>query len=303
MDQFSVPFTCFICFEAAFTSLNNRVLTSRLCGHKVCSNCLKLQEKSKPTICEFNAKVAHIKENDNIIKCPICCYETKFTDWIDRETTDTQFEQYKAVSQRVSAVYNLTRQYFNNTPAYNDYLEKKEEIICELLNNPNEKERKRIQTELNNYEAENQKQIIECQQVLKKMECDWIRDIVEKEGIFYEKVKLDFENGFKTRSTNLVHSLQRRFSDLFVTEESSNLLASGNEHRLKENNNTPIVLGVGNQPKPLIPNLNYAKIPKNIPTDIPAMRRASGMLKKSINLRVLQETWGGLYVKVKKIKF
>lgn len=174
---------CLICSEPAFASLDNKLLTSSQCGHKVCRRCLQFNQQrhqnelpaDHPT--ESTTHSA-IEKNDarsdaqndvktarpprgwvQVLTCPLCQTVTAAEDWLDRGTEETLFEQEKIVRQRVLAVYNSTRLNFDATPLYNDYLEKREETIFELSFGTDESQRKALQEELQSAETENQKQV------------------------------------------------------------------------------------------------------------------------------------------------
>ena len=284
---------CLMCFEAAFTSLNNRILTSKLCGHKICNSCLQTRGKSTDPSSNVSGNDSNTKNLCNIYTCPLCGEVSSLTEWVEREGDETFFEQEALISQRVASVYNLTRNHFDNTPKYNDYIEMRESIVYDLLYHPSEKERKRIQEELEIYEAEHQKQIVECQQLAKRLEREWIRDIVSKEGTFYERVQSDIL--FSSNKTKLVHPLQRRYMDLFVEDESKLETSPKTQSRSTQDTAlTGLTLGTTGLPKPLDSNLNYLKLTRKPYTDKAAMLRACGMSKKTIGNRVLQEVWGGL---------
>lgn len=132
-------------------------------------------------------------------------------------------------------------------------------------------------------------QIVECRQKAVAVEQEEIRNIVTKEGIFFEIVQQNFVAGFRynTRSgETLVHQLQRDHPELFVLDEvdnSSTVSASKSSQ-----------LGTGEQPKPIQSGLTYEKITKRQPTDKAGLFRACGLLRERLGQRVLQELWGGL---------
>lgn len=92
-------------------------------------------------------------------RCPLCGLITASEEWIDRGVEESLFDQEKLIRQRVMAVYNSVRDNFNTTPAYNDYLEKREGTIFELAYGTDDTQRKALQEELQTVETDNQKQV------------------------------------------------------------------------------------------------------------------------------------------------
>lgn len=305
MSSSTAPSACLVCFEVAFSSLDNKLLTSRQCGHKVCRSCLQSDTVSSSAFYSPSCVVSKASLSGNgagsTVVCPLCQERSSLADWEDRENDEALFDQEKLVRQRVMSVYNMTRGKFDNTPQYNDYLEHREEIVFTLAFGSDEGERKRFQEELEAYEIEHQKQIVECRQNNLKQEKEWIRDIVQKEGVFFERAQMDYNVGFRMPSVKLVHTLQRRHPELFMeddTETGSGYSSANDQKRSlkKKGGDMPTVasIGTGNQPKPLDANLVYGKLRRRPHTDKAAMLRACGLSKDTIGRRVMEELWGGL---------
>lgn len=296
--------TCLVCFDTASSSIDNKQLTSSSCGHKVCRSCLQHHVVSSSNSSTLRGGPKDSSPHGVSVTCPLCRTTTALSEWKDRESDETFYEQEKLVRQRVASVYNMTRNHFETTPAYNDYLEQREEIVYTLTFSTDEAERKRYQEELESYELEHQKQIVECQQRALKDEREWICDIVKKEGTFFERAQLDYMAGFRLPSVKLVHALQRRYPDLFLDDDAKAASGLSNEKqaatKLSKDNPTAVTIGAGNQPKPLDPNIVYSKLPRRPCIDKAAMLRACGLSKSTIGRRVADELWGGLRCGIKK---
>lgn len=148
-----------------------------------------------------------------------------------RDLDAIALEKERDVRRKVVSIYNKGRRGFTNTPDYNLYLEKREEMIYALAYESNEPLKKEIQNDLNTYKADN---IHEHEQQRKNEENDFIRQIVEEEGDFYERVKEPYVNGFHRANRELiVHPLKREFRALFEEHVPQQGAATGAPQPLK----------------------------------------------------------------------
>ncbi|XP_055388960.1 uncharacterized protein LOC129618114 [Condylostylus longicornis] len=292
----STGVACDVCFESAYASIENKLLTSVHCGHRVCRRCLHRQQQCTEAATTANLAATTDGPTQKIqrtaagsrnqgLKCPVCQSGVSIDDWMDRGLEETLFEQERLIRQRVLNVYNSARDNFESTPLYNNYLERREETIYELAFGSDDSRKKVLQEELQTADNQNQKEITECRQKAKQKEEEEIKDIVDKEGVFYEIVSQDYGPGFrysKAAENSLVHILQRQHPQLFAADD--------NESASQQP--TSSELGTA-QPRPIISGLVYEKIAKKAHTDRAAMYRACGYFKERVFQRITQELWGG----------
>lgn len=169
---------CDACLESAFVSIDNKLLTSINCGHRVCRRCLKHSQgddaasvanasaagtdssASLPGPSQKAARVTALTVGSKGLRCPICQAIAGASEWVDRGTEDSIVEQEKIIRQRVLSIYNSTRENFESTPTYNDYLEKREDTIYELVYGGDDNKKKALQEEFHMVDVQNQKQVI-----------------------------------------------------------------------------------------------------------------------------------------------
>lgn len=262
------------------------VRTSSLCEHRCCVRCLLVAAKpgaSRGTaLSELPPQTA--------VECPVCHEPGELRSWADERSEEVNLESERAIRQKVFGLMNRMRVKFDSTPAYDAYLERREEIVYTLVHSNDAEEVATLQEELQAIEAENQREIVECRQKELQLEAEEIRQIVQNEGIFPELVAANYSNGFTYTAAQrgaLVHVLQREYPKIFeaaAEQEAAGKAADGRE---------VLILGL-KKPQPLQSNIVYDRLPAKAPTDKAAHFRACGMSRSLLHTRMAQEFFAGL---------
>eukprot|EP00917_Polyrhabdina_sp_WS-2016_P024789 GHVP01053555.1.p1 GENE.GHVP01053555.1~~GHVP01053555.1.p1 ORF type:complete len:286 (+),score=49.67 GHVP01053555.1:28-858(+) len=273
MDSFS----CFICSETYLLKKNVKILTSD-CGHRACEKCLDriAVEESQNT---SNAPKASRVSEDKYVVCPFCKKEGKRSSWTDRLPEEARYLREQEARDRVCEVLNASRKAFENTPLYDEYLEKREEFIMEL-SDPNEENRKLVKRRLLALEDSSLQEIISNRKMKDAQDKEWVKQIVEKEGTFYELVKLSFGPGMKIREESkqkLTHTLVKENPELF--KDTSNDILKNQF-----------------QPKPLDTSISDTTLPKRPVSDRSKCMHAGGHTKSPVFKRGALEMVIGLKI-------
>ena len=124
------------------------------------------------------------------------------------------------VRRRVFAVMNKGRDHFDATPAYDDFLETREDLIREFVElhtsesfDPQKAAviREALNRRLNAYEEKNEEQILATRAVEDERKRQQLKSIVQTEGLFYERVNAEFHH----RNNVFSHPLE--FQDVAPT--------------------------------------------------------------------------------------
>ncbi|CBZ50549.1 putative CDK-activating kinase assembly factor [Neospora caninum Liverpool] len=156
-------------------------------------------------------------------------------------------ETEKEIRKRVEAIYNSTRERFPDTPAYDDYREKKEDIVYQLVSGTDEAVKRKLEAELRAYERQNTKLIKENKEERKQREKEKIFQIVQREGIFYEVVKRrPALSRTAVDKDQLVHPLERQYAPYFQEEQAAVAVSAESgetarplNHSIKEDADVP----------------------------------------------------------------
>lgn len=268
------------------------IRTSSLCEHRCCIRCLLVAAKpgaSRGTaLSELPPQTA--------IQCPVCREPSELRSWADERSEEVNLESEKAIRQKVFGLMNRMRVKFESTPAYDAYLERREEIVYTLVHSNDAEEVASLQEELQAIEAENQREIVECRQKELQLEAEEIRQIVEREGIFPELVAANYSNGFSytpAQRAALVHVLQREYPKIF--EAAAEQEAAGKASTTVDGREV-LILGL-KKPQPLQSSIVYDRLPAKAPTDKAAHLRACGMSRSALHTRMAQEFFAGITLK------
>eukprot|EP00386_Alphamonas_edax_P015351 GDKI01046921.1.p1 GENE.GDKI01046921.1~~GDKI01046921.1.p1 ORF type:complete len:274 (+),score=86.08 GDKI01046921.1:128-949(+) len=185
------------------------------CKHRICSACLEETYSRKTNV-----------------PCRICNRSLKKNDYVSKDDDEIQVEGEKSYRKKVFDVYNKSRRDFKLTPEYNSFLEEREDIVYILAYSTDKKEREMAEEKMRAYERENAALIQANKQRADEERKRKIRDIVEKEGTFYELVR---HNPTKPgmpppRKETLVHPLKRQYRDLFADDEALAAVRKGALH-------------------------------------------------------------------------
>ena len=190
---------------AVVVSANARVLCHPWCGHRACSKCMIVDPDDK-----------------HRYTCPICRKQSHSSEWVDRFEENLQFQKEQTVRHRVTSIMCQRRERFASTPEFNGFLEEREELALALLYGT-EEQKQQTNDKLRRFEIENQQEIVENNNNNEKTDRLRVKEIVEIEGTFYEKVKLNYARGLSyspSTISHLAHPLQREFPELFHTESA-----------------------------------------------------------------------------------
>ncbi len=122
--------------------------------------------------------------------------------------------------KRVFAIMNKARLDFDDTPAYDDFQEMREDIISQFveLYDPSSvggvptMSREELEKTLHRFEVENQEQIIHSRNTAEERKRRKIEEIIEKEGTLYDRINVDFSE----RGSVIDHELAVQYADLLL---------------------------------------------------------------------------------------
>lgn len=203
---------CIKCFEYAYVDSDKKLFFFDVCKHKICKECLD----------------EHLSKH-NKQYCPFCKVSITKTNVIPIDMDEWIYTNQKKIRAKLMSIFNKKRHNFENTPLYNNYLEKVEDLIYTLSNETDKKKIKQLESYIKKYEKENVKIIEENNAILNEQKKRKIHEIVQEEGNFYEIIKhrpLAF-NSIEEKEQNkqsYVHNLIKENPKLFheFKEEEQN---------------------------------------------------------------------------------
>ncbi|SBS84533.1 CDK-activating kinase assembly factor, putative (MAT1) [Plasmodium ovale curtisi] len=204
MDEYK----CTICFEDIYINSEKKLFFFDICKHKICGECLE----------------SHLNKY-NRQHCPRCKVSITKKNVAPFDIEDRIYSNQKNIRSKLVEIFNKKRHNFENTPLYNNYLEKIEDIIYMLTHECDEKKRKTIEAYIKKYEKENIKSIEENNALIYENEKKKIHQIVKEEGNLYEIIK---QRPIINKSNNekYIHSLIKENPKLFDEVKVTNISES-----------------------------------------------------------------------------
>ncbi|KAL8454018.1 hypothetical protein Emag_001590 [Eimeria magna] len=284
MDQYACP----VCNENCFYNPEKKLYHSDVCSHRLCESCL---------IAQFGDLTGGASASSKGT-CPVCRRQLTRGNYVLTEPDVELFSYEKEVRKRVNNVLNALRDNFENTPAYNDYLEEKEDTIYELVHGTDEHVKRKLESRLRELEGhgraqpqqQQQKQQLQQQQNSEArvaLRLRKIKEIVKKEGNFYEIVKhKPLGRTIKSGEDPYVHVLERQYFSLFHKESASgNQLTNG---AVSAEGARPLDASIREDQH--IPRRRYANL-----NDFDAAGLAAGFVPELFRTRGKQELRGLMY--------
>eukprot|EP01112_Ceratiomyxa_fruticulosa_P007913 TRINITY_DN2061_c0_g1_i1.p1 TRINITY_DN2061_c0_g1~~TRINITY_DN2061_c0_g1_i1.p1 ORF type:complete len:304 (+),score=75.07 TRINITY_DN2061_c0_g1_i1:104-1015(+) len=128
--------SCVLCKQDEYLHPTMKLMNS-VCGHKFCESCVTIRFMKNSTM-----------------MCPLC--NMKLTKNSLMRSDDSNLEKENTIRKRVLKVYNRRQEDFPNLDSYNDYLEKVEDLIFNLINQIDVES---TTEEIQRYQRENQDSI------------------------------------------------------------------------------------------------------------------------------------------------
>ncbi|CAD2094886.1 CDK-activating kinase assembly factor, putative [Plasmodium vinckei] len=204
MDEYK----CSLCLDDIYINTEKKLFLFDICKHKICGECLE------------NHLNKHNKQH-----CPRCKIAITKKNVVPFDIEERIYSNQKNIRSKLTEIFNKKRHNFQNTPLYNNYLEKIEDIIFMLTNECDEKKRKIIEAYIKKYEKENIKLIEENNSLIYENEKKKIHGIVKEEGNLYEIIKQrPIVN--KLNNETYVHSLVKENPKLFTEVKVTNISES-----------------------------------------------------------------------------
>ncbi|OII74771.1 RING domain protein [Cryptosporidium ubiquitum] len=228
-------YSCPLCMTSTYYKNDIKMYFGDSCGHQFCSECSTKanNKKSSSSILRGSSQI-----------CPVCHSFVKYIPDFEYGETDFLKSEGQARKQ-VYAILNETRKDFKDTPCYDNFLEKREDLIYKLIYG-NDAEKKYTQEFLNQYSKENQVAILDRKTREETLLRNDILEIVQKEGIFYEQLNQLSQNT-TIDHLQIVHPLQNEYPEFFQNYNN-------NKNSQNTNNNQTITLG-SNIPNPIDKNI------------------------------------------------
>ncbi|EZG68109.1 putative CDK-activating kinase assembly factor [Gregarina niphandrodes] len=274
----SVGLTCPQCGSDC-SGYDNILIRSLGCGHGVCDKCLG---QRYPVRLTASADVVWNLSPGHLVVCPICERPTPQKDWGDWISDRNLLEKAESIRKRVTLVLNGDRQTFKSTPLFYEFLENREEVIYDLVYSQDVTVKRQREEFLKQCEISKQKETLEANERYRKRTEERIKEIVEKEGTFYEQLKVDYSKGFRKELPSLSHPLTREHAELFPQHAE----ASAKEALLQENQSDVDLLNYLRQHMPTVMT-EYTKKPG----DSRARAVAGGHSKEVVLYRTQLETF------------
>ncbi|KAL7065729.1 hypothetical protein ACR3K2_38250 [Cryptosporidium serpentis] len=281
-------YLCPICFINTYYKYGVHLYYGEPCGHRFCSECANKSNKKSGGI-RINTNTSN---SNNSKICPVCRHFVRFI--IDYEYGETNFIKLENIARKqVLAIMNKNRQDFENTPVYNDYLEDRETTINKLING-DENEKKVIQDSLNQYAKEHQLEILERQTKYETLLKNTIREIVKKEGTFYEELQQSAQNNV-IDYLHIIHPLQVEYPEYFQQYQDNTGISSQITYKAQD------ILG-NNIPTPIDNKITSRdKIPIQKCLQLDLRIRAGGVTENLLWNRCKDELFSGFIVNKQNI--
>lgn len=165
-------YKCVNCSTLVTLDSNIQLFFFDICKHKICKDCLD----------------EHLNKH-NKQHCPLCKVPLTKKNVVLFDIEEKNFSNQKIIRAKLTCIFNKRRHNFKNTPLYNEYLEKVEDLIYFLSNEKDDKRKKLVEAYIKKYEKENSKIIEENNAMLFETKKRKIEEIVREEGNFYEIIK------------------------------------------------------------------------------------------------------------------
>ncbi|KAH8740337.1 ring domain protein [Cryptosporidium ryanae] len=257
---------CPLCMTDTYFKDDIKIYYGDPCGHCFCSECShKINKK--------NLNLSKTISNT----CPVCLNYVKYV--LDYEYGETEFLKHENTHRKyVYSIMNESRNDFKDTPCYNDYLEKREDYVYQLIYG-DESEKRSIQELLNQHSKDNQMSILERKTREETKLKNSIIEIVNQEGIFYEQLNQLSQNTYIDH-LQIVHPLQNEYPEFFNSYQNKR-----NNQNEKENgsNNFGILILGKNIPNPIDTNItsrDQIHRRNNIPIEL--RQRAGGFTENIV---------------------
>eukprot|EP00922_Rhytidocystis_sp_ex-Travisia-forbesii_P038488 GHVS01057325.1.p1 GENE.GHVS01057325.1~~GHVS01057325.1.p1 ORF type:complete len:274 (+),score=39.46 GHVS01057325.1:238-1059(+) len=201
-------FMCPQCQADLYFDGSRRMLYSDICKHKLCNVCanrlIGVSDKCRGS-------------------CPECKQPLLRSSYVSRDPDEDQAELTAATRRRLLKIYNSERKRFDSTPSYNDYLERREDIIQALVSSVTSDDRKKkLEEETRQYRKANQVEIVENESLKNSSFEEQVRSVVRQEGTTFEKVKLPLSAKHLQHHIKLIHPLEIAFKELFDKQKDDN---------------------------------------------------------------------------------
>lgn len=141
-----------------------------------------------------------------------------FSRYVPSPIIRLRFQIIANTRKRVFAIMCKARLDFDNTPAYDDFQEMREDIISQFveLYDPStvsghaRTSREELEKILHRFEVENQEQIIHSRNTAEDRKRRKIEEIIETEGTLFDRINVDYSE----RGSVIDHELAVQYADL-----------------------------------------------------------------------------------------
>lgn len=138
----------------------------------------------------------------------------------DNYVPETEYEFLGSVRTDIVKIYNKKKTAFVNTPAYNDYLERREDIIEALSIMGSDERKQKVEEELQQYKKDHQVDIVANEAEKQQKLEEEVRLIVSVEGSRFEGIKEPIAL-VPHPPRNLKHPLEIQYCQFFKKEEET----------------------------------------------------------------------------------
>ncbi|KAJ1608993.1 ring domain-containing protein [Cryptosporidium canis] len=284
LDDDKKQYSCPLCMTVTYYKNDIKMYYGDPCGHKFCSECSTKASNNKKS-------TSSILRGSNQV-CPICQSFVKYIP--DFEFGETDFIRSEGQARKqVYSILNESRKDFKDTPCYDNFLERREDLIYKLIYG-SDSEKKSTEEFLNQHSKENQVAILDRKTRDETLWRNDILDIVQKEGTFYEQLNQLSQNT-SIDHIQIVHPLQNEYPELFQNFSNNNSINQG----ISKN---PVTLLGSNIPNPIDKNItskdrliNNTKKAGSASLSIESRQRAGGFTENVVWNLCKNELFFGFY--------
>uniref|UniRef100_A0A7S2P6N6 MAT1 centre domain-containing protein n=1 Tax=Zooxanthella nutricula TaxID=1333877 RepID=A0A7S2P6N6_9DINO len=156
-----------------------RMFYSKVCDHRVCESCLTRFFNPGPAYCPG----CPVTSQRQLLSAQDFCQEPPEARQVDSEVK---------VRRQVSEIFCKTREDFELSEDWNDYLMQREDMIYRLVNPTSQEEVQETWRQIDQYQAQNAEQIRREQRLAPRKKFQKILRIIEEEGSFHSGVNADW---------------------------------------------------------------------------------------------------------------
>lgn len=192
---------CPACGKDYYHNPEVRMLSSAVCGHRVCEPCVARLFQHRPTY-----------------PCTECGRSLRAGDYTEQTLEARQVEEETRVRRQIGEIYNQCQDDFADAEAYDNYLEEREDMIYAALHAQTQEEQQELWRRIEAYRQRHAAQILRAKGEQQSKKAHRVQQIINEEGAFCNMVNAEWGE----RPKQMEHPFVERYRDLLtkVTAEA-----------------------------------------------------------------------------------